>query len=331
MKTSWIYKTVRYLKKVYFKHDKRVAAYLICVGIATCFWFLNALNKTYTVNMAVPVTYINLPDNKTLDNHLPEKFDLTIRSHGFNILRHQVSFIFMPFEFNVNEMTNNRMMERRNNNFAFPSRQFLTELSNQFSNEMDILSMSPDTLYFKFGKMGQKLVQVKSMVQVNLKKQHQISGAIKTIPDSVEVRGPQSILDTLQIVMTNSQKFNAVDQPIIAEVSLSKMKEVFLNPQTVEINIPVEEYTEAQLLVPVVVKDQPSDVNIKLFPAKVKITFQVGLSRFQEMHPEDFKLSVAFPDISKGKQRLKVTTESTPGYLYDMKISPEEIEYLIQN
>ena len=331
VKTNWVYKTVKYLKKIYFKNDRRVVAYLICVGIATGFWFLNALNKTYTVKMIVPVSYINLPDNKTLENQLPEKFDLRIRSHGFNILRHQVIFIFMPFEFNVNDMTGNRMMERRKNSFAFPSRQFLTELSNQFSSEMDILSMSPDTLFFKFGKMGSKLVKVKPMVQVNLKKQYQISGDIKTIPDSVVVSGPQSVLDTLYFVMTDSQKFNSVDQPVIAEVSLPKIKEVYFNIHTVEVNIPVEEYTEAQISVPVVVKNPSPAVNIKLFPEKVKVTFQVGLSRFQQIHPEDVKLTVAFSDISEGKQRLKVMTESIPPYLYDLKIMPEEIEYLIQN
>jgi len=308
-----------------------VVAYLICVGIATGFWFLNALNKTYTVKMVVPVSYINLPNNKTLENQLPEKFELTIKAHGFTILRHQVSFLFMPFEFNVKEMTNDRMMDSKKSSFAFPARQFLTELSNQLSNEMDILSMNPDTLYFKYGQMGQKWVKVKPMVNVNLKKQYQISGDIKTSPDSVLVNGTQSVLDTLKFVMTNLQNFNSVDRHIKTEASLSKINEVYFNIQKVELNIPVEEYTEAQLSVPVMVKDHSPDVNIKLFPDKVKVTFQVGLSRFQEIRPEDFKLSVAFSDIRDNKQSLKVTTESIPEYLYDLKIMPEEIEYLIQN
>jgi len=331
VKTNWVYKTVKYIKRVYFKNDKRVVAYLVCVGIATSFWFLNALNKTYTVKMVVPVSYTNLPNNKTLDNQLPDKFDLTIKAHGFNILRHQVSFLFMPFEFNVKEMTNDRMVDTKKSSFAFPARQFLTDLSNQFSNEMDIVSMRPDTLYFKFGQMGHKLLKVKPMVIINLKKQYQISGDIKTIPDSVMVNGTQSVLDTLQYVMTNLLRFNSVDQHIKTETSLSKIQEAYFDIQKVVINIPVEEYTESQLLVPVVVKDNSSGMSIKLFPGKVKVTFQVGLSRFQEVRPEDFKLSVAFSDIRESKQRLKITTEFKPEYLYDLKITPEEIEYLIQN
>ena len=325
------YKFLKYLKKVYFRNDKRVAIYLICVIIATGFWFLNALSKTYTVDMVVPVTYTNLPDNKTLSNQLPDKFDLKIKAHGFTILRHKLIFLFIPLQFNVNEMTNNRMLDRKRSSFTFQTRQFLSELSYQLSNELEILNMNPDTLYFKFDQMGQKKVRVKPVVKVNLKKQYQIAGEIKSIPDSVLVNGPQSVLDTLHFIATELQKFNSVDKSLQTGANLQKLDKSFIETEAVTINIPAEEYTEAQLMVPVTISNQPNGIKIKLFPAKVKVTFLVGLSRFKEIQPEDFTLTVSFADISSGKPRLKIVSESTPDFLYDLKILPEEIEYLIEN
>ena len=331
MKTSWIYRLLKYLKKVYFRNDKRVAAYIVCIAIATGFWFLNALSKTYTVEIVAPVHYVNLPNNKTLSNLLPEQFTLTIEAHGFTILRHKLIFLIMPLEFNVNDLTNNRMTESKKSNFAFPTRQFLRELSYQLSNELKIVSMNPDTLFFKFGQMGHKRVKVKPNVQVNLKKQYQISGNIQTIPDSVSVSGPQSMLDTIHFAYTSAQKFNATDKTIQSVTSVIPMKELFFEPKSVKLNIPVEEYTEAQQSVPVILINQPANTNIKLFPSKVKISFLIGLSRFSEVHPEDFKLSVSYKDIVNGKQRLKIKAESVPAFLYQLKITPEEIEYLIEN
>lgn len=333
MKTNWVYKTAKYFKEVYFKNDRRAINFLVCVIIASGFWFLNALNKTYTVKMMVPVTYTNLPNNKILSNQLPEKFELTIKAHGFHILKHKISFLFSPLEFNVREMTDNRMTISKRSNFVYPTRQFLTELSNQLSNEneMEILNMNPDTLNFKYDKMGQKWVKVKPMVTVDLEKQYQISGEITTSPDSILANGPQSVLDTLELITTNLERFSSVAEPVKAEVTLPKLNEVFLDTSTVMVNIPVEEYTEAQLFVPVILEGQPEDISVKLFPEKVKVTFLVGLSRFPDLEPEDFKLRVSYKDISEGKQKLKVTAVSTPAYLYDLKIIPEEIEYLIQN
>ena len=331
VKTNWVYKFVKYLKKVYFRNDKRVAAYLICVAIASVFWFLNALSKIYTVEIVAPVEYVNLPNNKTLASNLPEKFEMTIRSHGFTILRRKLIFLLGPFSFNVNEMTNNRMLENKKTSFAFPTRQFLTELSYQLSNDIEIVSMSPDTLFFRFGQMTQKRVPLKPVVNVNLKKQFQISGEITTEPNTVVVSGPQSTLDTLQFAYTVVKEFNAVNEAIRVKAEISPVKELFYDPQSVQLVIPVEEYTEAQQSVPILLTDIPANIKVKLFPARVKVSFLVGLNRFSEIHPEDFKLAVSYSDILQGTQRLRITTMSAPAYLYDVKITPEEIEYLIEN
>ena len=308
-----------------------MAAYLVCVAIATGFWFLNALSKTYTVEIIAPVEYSNFPRNKTFTGNLPDNFEMTVRAHGFTILRHEFSFLFGPLSFDVNDMTNNRMLDNKRTSFAFPTRQFLNELSYQLSNDIEILSMTPDTLFFRFGKMTQKRVKVKPVVNINLKKQFQISGEKTTSPNTVVVNGPQSILDTLQFVYTKPLEFAAVDQVINVKAEISPVKELFFDPQSVELIVPVEEYTEAQQSVQVMLTDAPDNLKVKLFPARVKISFLVGLSRFSEIHPEDFKLSVNYADIEGGQQRLRINVNSVPAFLYDLKITPEDIEYLIEN
>ena len=228
-------------------------------------------------------------------------------------------------------MTNNRMVENKKTSFAFPTRQFLTELSYQLSNDIEIVSMTPDTLFFRFDQMSQKLIKVKPLVKVNLKKQFQISGEITTEPNSVVVSGPQSTLDTLQFVYTKAQEFNAVEEPIQVKAQINPIKELFFEPQAVGLAIPIEEYTEAQQSVPIMLTDTPENMKVKLFPAKVKVSFLVGLSRFSEIHPEDFKLTVSYSDIAQGNPRLRIKMTSAPAFLYDVKITPEEIEYLIEN
>ena len=322
---------VKYPKKVYFRNDKRVAAYMVCVTIATGFWFLNALSKTYTEDMVVPVVYVNFPNNKTLASKTVEQFELKVKAHGFTILRHKLNFMFLPLEFNVNEMTQNRMQESNRSSFSFPTREFFSELSHQFSNEMDIVSMRPDTLSFKFDQMGKKRVKVQPIVKLNLKKQFQISGEIETQPDSVTVNGAQSTIDTLQFVYTEPIRVNAADQAITTNAKILPIKEIYYERKSVKVSVPIEEYTESQLSVQAIIDEQPVSGNIKLFPAKVKVSFQVGLSRFSQIHPEDFKLTVSYSEIKEGKQRLKISAETIPAFIYSLKITPEELEYLIEN
>jgi len=331
VKTTWVYKVAKYLKKVYFRNDKRVVAYLICVVIATFFWFLNALSKNYTVDMVVPVSYYNFPDNKTLSSKPPDQFNLKVKAHGFTILRHRLSLFFIPMDFNVNDLTNNLMADNHKSNYAFPARQFLTEIAYLLSNDMEILSMTPDTLSFKFDQMGQKRIKVKPSLIVNLKKQYRISGNVQSTPDSVTVYGPQQAIDTLQYARTEALRFDNADEPVKEKALINKIKDIYFEPRQIELSFPVEEYTESQQSVQVQVNNQPANLNVKLFPPKVKVTFQVGLSRFSEIKPEDFKLAVSYNDIIEGKLRLKIAVESTPSFIYDLKITPEELEYLIEN
>lgn len=331
VKTNWLYKVVRYLKKVYFLSDRRVVAYLVCVLIATGFWFLNALSKTYTVDLVAPVKYINFPEDKTLANKQPEQFNLTIRAHGFTILRQELSFFFMPLEFDVNAMTNNRMKLDRKSLYAFPANQFLNQLSYKLSNDVEILNMRPDTLFFRFDAMSHKRVKVKPNVKISLKKQFRISGNITTDPDSVIVNGPKVLLDTLKSIHTEFLRMEEVEDPIHIKMRLLAIKNIYPETKTVLINVPVEEYTEAEKIVPVTVINQPDEVHVKLFPSFVKVTFQVSLSRFPGIRPEDFKLVVNYEDLLKGKQKLKVIAKATPAYIYNLKIAPEELEYLIEN
>lgn len=330
MKTNWLYKVAKYLKKIYFRNDRRVVAYLICVAISTGFWFLNALNKTYTEDIVVPVNYINFPNNKTLASKPDGQFDLKVRAQGFTILRNKLSFLFTPIEFNVNELTRNRMQESKKSSFAFPARQFFGDFAYQFSNELEIVSMSPDTLFFKFDIMGNKRVKVQPVLNLSLKKQFLVSGEVETQPDSISVNGAQSTLDTLHCVYTENLQFNDAAKPITEQAKIRPVNGLYYERQSVKVTIPIEEYTEAQQLVPVHLKDQIPGLNVKLFPAKVKISFQAGLSRFSQIHTEDFKLTVSYADIKEGKQRLKITAETTPTFIYSLKITPEELEYLIE-
>jgi hypothetical protein len=331
METNQTYSFFRYLKKVYYRNDKRVAAYLVCLLIATGFWFLNALGKTYTVDVLAPVKYINFPDNKTLTNKQPAQFDLTIRAHGFTILRQKLAFLFMPLEFDVNALTNNRMKQDRKNWYAFPTSQFVNQLSYNLSNDLEILSIQPDTLFFRFDATGHKRVRVKPVLKIGLKKQFRISGDIITHPDSVTVNGPEILLDTLKNIPTEPITVAGVEDALHLKMRLVPAKNIYPETKTVWVNVPVEEYTEAEKTVPVTVANLPGDVRVRLFPSRVKIMFQVSLSRFPGIRPDDFQLTVSYDDILKGKQKLKVAVTTAPAFLYEMKITPEDLEYLIEN
>lgn len=325
-----INKAFWFLKSGLRRQDRRIFIYLVCVGIATIIWFLNALSKNYTVDLDFSVRYTNLPKNKILVNELPKEFTLHVNSFGFTLLRHKLKLSFSPLVFNVNEFTRNMMETTEQSGYTILTSQYLDEIADQLSNELNVLSITPDTLHFNFDHIVQKNVKVYPHVQIELKKQYQLSGPIRTKPDSITVYGPKSILDTLKQVSTEYQYFKSVSEAIQRNISLVEYDNIKFENQRIVLSIPIEEYTESQLLIPVSIINKPDSINLKLFPNRVKVTYLVGLSRYSEILPGDFKLSVTWNEINPEDSRLKIEILALPPFVKSVKIIPEEVEYLIE-
>lgn len=217
-----------------------------------------------------------------------------------------------------------------NSSFRIGTRQFINRLSSQVSNELKITEIQPDSLYFKFDRLIHKKVKVKPNITYELKKQYYISSEITTEPDSVEISGAESILDTIQFVATKAQHYKDLDKDIQRNVQLESSKNYSVSPSRVILKIPLEEFTEKQVVVPILVTDVPENVNVKLFPDKAKVSFLVGLSHFSDITANDFNLSVPYADIANKKEILKVKLNTEPPNILSVTVNPEDVEYLIE-
>ena len=61
--------------------------------ISSVFWFFNALNKEYYADLQVPITYINLPENKLVAGPLARKVDVKITAFGHKVMNYKTSSI----------------------------------------------------------------------------------------------------------------------------------------------------------------------------------------------------------------------------------------------
>lgn len=300
------------------------------MGIASTFWLLNALEKEYTVELTFPVRYTNMPDNKMLINDPPKQFVLDVRSFGFTLLRYKLSMAFSPLVFNVGEIGGEMITDQNQLRYAISSKQYQKKMADQISGELNLTAIQPDTIYFQFDEIITQKKKVIPNVKFQLKKQHHLYDEITVIPDSVDVHGPKTILDTLSGVRTVLQNLKELDQLVQRTASLEEIKILRFTPKRVTIQIPVEEYTEKQLSIPIAIDSVPDNLKINLFPAEVKVSFMIGLSRFSEINSSDFTASVSYTDILNKSDYLPVKLEKVPPHLKSINFLPIKIEYLIE-
>ena len=310
------------------KKDRRIIVFAICLLIATILWFLNALSKKYTTTLSYPVKYVNPPENKFLANTPASTFDLKIEAYGFTLLRHKLAFSFSPILIDMTYISQNNSDNGKSYNFR--TEEMIRHISDQVSNEIKIIDISPKIITLIFDFLITKDIEVLPDINIDFENQFYLSDSITINPGKIKITGPSLILDTLKYLKTEAKNYYDVNSSIKESVNILSPKKTTLSRDKVEINIPAEKFTEKKIKIPLNVKPEKYKDNIKLFPSEVTVSFMVGLSSYEKITPGDFKAFVDYAPVNSDQQTLKVLIELTPQNIQNLRVTPEEVEFLIE-
>lgn len=310
------------------KNDQRIVVFSICLLIAIGLWFLNAMGKNYITSVYYPVKYINVPKELFLTSKPPSRFELKVEAHGFTLLRQKLSLSVSPVVLDISSIRENHSANGLNINI--PSESLVRRISEQVSHEITVMSVSPRILTFTFDSLASRKVPVKANTKTTFKPQFFLKGPISVEPESLEVSGPASVLDTLRFIKTEEIKLDDVSSTIEKDLDVMLPDNTESVQDKVSIRIPVEKFTEKEIRVPIIVKNEPADTRVKLFPSEITVTFWVGLSHYEKIHSDNFKAVVDYKAAEEGDEILDVEIREKPPYIQMIRITPRKVEFLIE-
>jgi YbbR domain-containing protein len=124
-----------------------------------------------------------------------------------------------------------------------------------------------------------------------------------------------------------------VNETMRGRINMQAPKEgsISISPKSVQVVLPVDEFTEKTISIPVKLTNNRNYYNVKVFPQKVKVTFTTSLSRFAEMDEDFFEASA---DLSLWRERgyntLPVKLTRLPSYCKIVKIEPQNIDFIVR-
>ncbi|MCF8336143.1 MAG: YbbR-like domain-containing protein [Bacteroidales bacterium] len=319
----------QYLKAPNYK--KNLGTFLIFLIITTIFWFLNELESKYVTRINYPIQYNQFPEDKIVVGELPSYLELKVRGEGFKLLEYKFARNLKPIMLRADSYDLITHGDTSSLMYYIPTSSIRPEFTRQLSSDMEILEIAPDTLFFEFTERTSKKIPVAANIEYSFGKQMMLQGEVGIEPDSIQISGPQSVLDTINSVKTKYQEFSDLTSTIATTLSLSKIhKQVEYSTRKVKLRIPVEQYTEGSLKKEITVRNSPDSVIVRTFPSAVNITYLVGLSNYEEVIPELFKVYVDYEDVMKNREQLKVVVEKAPDYLRSYSYTPQKVDYIIE-
>ncbi|MFC2100434.1 hypothetical protein ACFLRZ_01250 [Bacteroidota bacterium] len=314
------------------KFRKKLSVFLICFVISMFIWILVNFSKEDELIIPYKIAYINPPDDKMLVNTPDSIIEVRLRAKGFRLI--SLKFFKKKPLFSLNL----RGLEMTNLPDGFESKLTTSELINNLKKQLyfqnQIVAVSPDTLSFIFKESVIVKVPVVFDLKISYSKPYQLHGNITSNPDSISIKVLKEKANNLLFIKTEKKMLKDIDENQKIKLKLvvpDEYREIVLSHQDVEISIPVEKFTESSVEVPIMITSDDLTGQVKLFPERVKIVYQVALVDFEKVESGMFITQVNLNKATLSDYRkLKVEVVQSPDFIKISRIEPERVEFLIQ-
>jgi YbbR domain-containing protein len=303
---------------------RRLSAFFTCLVLAALAWVFTTLSNTYNFTVKEVLSYKNAPQKRAFHSLQPDTINATLQGTGWQML-----FSRMNKE---NKTISVDLSTLDNKDYVVLSSQ-LKKINDKKEFDEQIVAFSPDTLYFDFSNRAVKKVPVQLVLNIKYQRQFAQSNDISVNPSFVTLTGPGSVIGNIKVWNTDSLRLDSVDETVRTRLELQQAKEgnIGIFPKSVQVVLPVDEFTEKTILVPVKLINNRDYYKVKIFPQKVKITFTTSLSRYAEMDEDFFEASA---DLSlwrdRGYTTLPVKLIRVPAYCKIVKIEPQNIDFIVR-
>lgn len=308
-------------------HELLVFCFFLAVSFG--FWLLQALNETLEREVQVSLQLENVPSDVVIIDSLPTAVSVTLQDKGLALARHSFSSLFRPNRVKIDfTKYETGLNEAEVYISAYDMEQMLDRV---FSTSTEIKSCRPDTLHFSYNHGMSRTLPVRLAGKVKTSPQNYIQ-SIRVEPDSVRVFAPAAILDTMRAVYSETFLIEGLHEAGSYQIGLRRQKLLKYDPEQATIKVAVGYYTEKTIKVPVIGLNFPADKKLRTFPSQVSITFRVESGRYHKVTAEDFVLATTYEELLDNTEdsKLLLHLKTTPEGVSDIRISPQEVDYLIE-
>ena len=306
----------------------RVSAFIMCMLLAGAFWFIHALSQEYVTRVRVPVSYVNLPAGRLMPSNLPDSLEAEVRASGFSLLTLQWMANSQPIELDLS-----RARSIGGGNYALLTNGKPYALRSGMGKEIRVLKLFPDTVVIGFQGKMEKRVPVRPRADITTAPSYRIGDSLRASPEFVTISGPEHLLARISFVETEFRSFENIAENIEEDVRLvlpEGVTQVAVQPAMVHLHATVGKYTEGRFTIPLNTINVPANVDLKTFPDKVDVVFQVPVEDYASIKPEMFRAVADYRKAQGGSQSLQVEIVRQPLVIRQLKTEPARVDFIIR-
>lgn len=146
-------KNDRHHKKGVNSVRENIIVFAFFLFLSFVFWYLNSLSKDLEADIRYPVTYINPPRNKAVDENLPSRLYLYMKGPGYSMLKLKMSGNRSPVVVDFSKIPYKLLYDDESSStYYLITSEIILDLNSQLKSICKISAVKPDTLFFTFNQ-----------------------------------------------------------------------------------------------------------------------------------------------------------------------------------
>lgn len=311
------------------KLNRNVYIFFFCLLLSFFFWLLASLSEQYSDTLTVKFKYVQMDAKMMFEEQPHSEIQLLVKGNGFDLLGEQLRFDRHPVEIDLSSA-----LSIGENRFMIPMKYLNYQIEKELGGSLSIEELFADSITFKLAEVKEKLLAVQPKLKLSFENGYGQSGEVKVQPESVMVYAAERIVDQLMEISTEQLSFSKLSDTLKVSASLlvdSTLGAINFQAEKVNLEIPVEKFTEKEFDLKVDVLTFDSSLKLKTFPNKVKVVFSVPLSKYDQFNQHLILAEVYYDQGMTNKSKLSVELKGVPDYVELKRLEPEKVEFIVLN
>ncbi len=311
-----------------FLKSKDVVTFLVFLVLAFLLWLMHGTSSRSKLKCNIEIAYIGIPEEIEFINELPQSISVTVKDEGKFLWNYYIN------GFNtVRVDLTDKFTHESDGTLNIDYRESISRIELHLESSTDIVEISPNFYLGEYSRLQSKEVPIYLKSPFKFAEHMVLKDSISISQKTVKISGKQELLDSITCIY-----IKPIDMVINKSVSLSAPLDIAeginVRDSIVNIDISTEMSTEKTLQLPLRIVNVPDDIVLHTFPSTVQANFSIGLSRYKSVDESDFEILFDFNDILFSEtdeiktNRLRVN--KIPSEIYNLRLSPKEVEYIIE-
>ncbi len=291
----------------------------LCIAAAATFWFLNALNDTYTTSLKYPVQFIYDTEKYIAVKEMPKEVNINVSGMGWNLFRNSLGIKVTPLNFRLENPTEIKKISGAS---------LLGTISDQMD-ELQVNFVLTDTLYLNLDRRATRTFKLEiDSASINLEDNFWISTPIRFTPDSVVLHGPELALNKFEESIVVQIPQNKIDENYNEDIPIEfeNSRLIKRDPPTMNVIFGVEKFSENSIMVPAKTQNFPANGKAFVENPAAKINYLVADGRADAVVSDDFEVLIDYNNINPKDSTITIQLLKYPSMIKEVVLDSATVK-----